>query len=384
MKSEVNKPVCKVSKKCGACQLSNMDYTRQLNYKQACAVKLLKRFGRVNQIIGMAYPYNYRNKVQAVVRRASNGNTVTGVYQSSTGGIAITDTCFLNDSKANQIISDIRKILVNLKVCPFNPQTGRGTVRHIMVRKGFATNEYMVVIVCADDRLSCADILSNRLIEKYPEIKTIVLNVNKSSKMMLGNYEKVIFGSGYIEDVLCGKRFRISPKSFYQVNPTQTEVLYSTAVDYAELTGEEKILDAYCGIGTIGLVASDTAKEIVGVEFNGSAVKDAQINAEINGVENAHYYRADAAEFIREAAEKGDFFDVVFVDPPRAGCSRAFLQSLAVLKPDRIVYVSCNPQTLSRDLYFLIHNGYKVNKIQPVDMFPHTGHVESVVLMSRK
>lgn len=384
MKSDINKPICKVSKKCGACQLSNMDYTRQLNFKQANVVKLLRRFGHVGKIIGMAYPYNYRNKVQAVVRRASNGNIVTGVYQSSTGGIAVTDSCFINDVKANEIIVSARRLFVSLKIQPFNPQNGRGTVRHIMVRKGFLTNEYMVVLVCASDKLPNADILTNKLIEKYPEIKTVVLNVNKSPKMMLGTYEKVLFGNGYIEDVLCGKRFRISPRSFYQVNPTQTQVLYTTAVDYAELSGKERILDAYCGIGTIGLVASDSVKEIVGVEVNGDAVNDARINAELNNVKNAHYYKADAAAFMREAAESGEHFDAVFVDPPRAGCNRIFLQSLAALSPSKIVYVSCNPQTLSRDLYYLIHNGYEVRKIQPVDMFPHTNHTECVVLIQKK
>lgn len=384
MDTEIKNPVCKVAKKCGACQLSNMDYSRQLSFKQATVVKMLRRFGHVSKIIGMAYPYYYRNKVQAAVKRASNGNTITGVYQSSTGGIVVTDDCFINDKKANEIVTAIRKLIISLKIPVFNPQNGRGTVRHIMVRKGFATGEYMVVLVCANDKLPNSQELVEKLVLKFREIKTVVLNVNKSPKMMLGSYEKVLFGDGYIEDILCGKRFRISPRSFYQVNPTQTEVLYSTAIDFANLTGRERVLDAYCGIGTIGLIAADKAKNVVGVELNGEAIKDARINAKLNNVQNADYFKADAAAFMREAAKEKERFDVAFVDPPRAGCNRVFLESLAYLKPEKIVYVSCNPQTLSRDLYFLIHNGYKVNAIQPVDMFPHTGHVECVVLMSRR
>lgn len=377
-------PICKVSKKCGACQLSNMDYNRQLNFKQATAVKLLKRFGHVNKIIGMAYPYYYRNKVQASVQRAANGSTITGVYQSTTGRAVVTDDCFINDSKANEIIKEIRRLLISLKITPFNPRSGKGTVRHIMVRKASATGEYMAVLVCACDRLNNEKQIVEGITEKFGEIKTILLNVNTSPKMMLGSYERVLFGDGFIEDILCGKRFRISARSFYQINPTQTEVLYSTAIDLADLTGSEHILDAYCGIGTIGIAASDKAKSVVGVEVNGEAVNDAKENAKLNDVKNARYYKADAALFMREAVQRGEHFDAVFIDPPRAGCSKVFLESLVYLKPEKLIYVSCNPQTLSRDLYFLVHNGYKVNRIQPVDMFPHTVHVECVVLMSRK
>lgn len=379
-----NSPVCDVAKKCGACQLSNMDYSRQLKFKQAGAVKLLRRFCRVNQIIGMAYPYHYRNKVQAAVRRGANGRTVTGVYQSSTGGVVATDNCFINDKKANEIIAYLRGLLISLKIPPYNPKNGSGAVRHIMVRKGFATGEYMAVIVCVSDKLPNSDKLVQKLVDQYKEIKTVVLNVNKSPKMLLGANEKVLYGDGFIEDVLCGRRFRISPRSFYQVNPAQTEVLYSTAIDYAELTGEERVLDAYCGIGTIGLVAAKSAKEVVGVELNGEAVKDAKANSELNGADNIKFFKADSGEFMRNAAARGEHFDVVFADPPRAGCSREFLKSLVELKPDKAVYISCNPQTLARDLYFLIHNGYEVRRIQPIDMFPHTNHVECVCLLTQQ
>ena len=374
---------CKIAKKCGACQLSNMDYERQLKFKQANVVKLLKRYGRVNDIIGMKFPYHYRNKAQFIVKKAANGNIVTGVYQSATGGVAVTDSCFINDKKSNEIVKYIRRLITELNIQPYNPKNNKGILRHIMIRNGRNTGEYMIVLVCIEDKFPKENELVSKLCERFNEIKTVVLNVNKNDKMMLGNKERVLFGRGYIEDILCGKRFKISARSFYQVNPVQTEILYNTAVDFAQLSGEEKILDAYCGTGTIGISAADNVKSIVGVEINGEAVKDAVKNAEINGLDNAVYYNADAADFMRNAAENGEHFDVVFADPPRAGCSKVFLSSLVTLKPDRIVYISCNPQTLARDLYFLIHNGYKVKKIQPVDMFPHTRHVETVVLMSK-
>ncbi len=375
---------CKISKKCGACQLSNMDYERQLNFKQANVVKLLKRYCRVNDIIGMKYPYHYRNKAQYIVKKANNGNIVTGVYQSTTGGVAVTDGCFINDKKSNEIVKYIRKLVTELHVQPYNLKNNRGILRHIMIRNGHKTGEYMVVLVCIEDNLPNETELVSRLCERFGEIKTVVLNVNKNDKMMLGSQERILFGSGHIEDILCGKRFEISARSFYQVNPVQTEILYNTAVNFAQLSGKEKILDAYCGIGTIGISAAENVQSIVGVELNFEAVKDAVKNAEINALKNAVYYNADAADFMREAAENGERFDVVFTDPPRAGCSKVFLSSLAELKPDRIVYVSCNPETLARDLYFLVHNDYNVKKIQPVDMFPHTKHVECVVLLGRQ
>ena len=380
-----NNNLCKIARKCGACQLSNMDYERQLRFKQAEEVKLLKRYGHINNIIGMEQPYHYRNKAQFAVRRASNGNIITGVYQSATGGISVTDSCFLNDNTANAIASYVRKIMTEQKILPFDNKNGRGTVRHILVRNGYKTGEYMVVIVCYEDNIQekSEEILVRKLSKRFSEIKTIILNISKSNKMTLGAKERILYGGGYIEDNLCGKKFRISPSSFYQVNPVQTELLYKTAIEYAQLNADARILDAYCGIGTIGIAAAESAKVIVGVEINGDAVKDAEENARINGISNAVYHNCDAADYMTEAAEKKEKFNVVFTDPPRAGCSRKFLMALTKLLPEKIVYISCNPETLARDLYFLVHNGYKVKAIQPVDMFPHTKHVECVVLMTK-
>lgn len=376
---------CAAAKKCGACQLSNMDYERQLRFKQAKIVKLLGRYGRVGEIIGMERPYYYRCKAQFAVRTARNGNIVTGVYQSSTGGVTVTDDCFLNDPAANEIAKRARQIMKELNIRPYDPNGKKGGVlRHILVRNGFSTGEYMVVLVCFDDPLYRERELTEKLCREFPQIKTVVLNVSRSAKMTLGTRERVLYGEGYIEDVLCGKRFRISSRSFYQVNPVQTEVLYKKAVEFAGLCGGERVLDAYCGIGTIGICASDDALSVVGVEKNEAAVCDARKNAELNGVANAVYECADAAEYMTRAAARGENFGAVFLDPPRAGCSREFLSALLKLAPKKVVYISCAPETLARDIYTLTRGGYKVKKIQPVDMFPHTSHVETVVLISGK
>ena len=375
---------CSVSKKCGGCQLSNMDYARQLKFKQAMVVKLLRRYCHVNDIIGMSEPYHYRNKVQAAIRRAANGRTISGVYQSVNSGIVVTDDCFINDKKANEMIKYIRERIIKLNIRPYDPKSRRGYIRHIMVRKGHATGDYMAAIVSYSEDVPEIDTLAKNIAEKYKEVKTVVLCINKSDKLMLGRNEKILYGKGYIEDILCGRRFRISARSFYQVNPIQTEVLYNTALEAAKLSGRENILDAYCGTGTIGLCAANRAKTVLGIEINRDAISDAVVNARLNNIANADFINGDAAEFMSEAAENGERFDVVFADPPRAGCSRVFLESLITLAPKRVVYISCNPETLARDMYILTKGGYKAEMAQPVDMFPHTRHVETVVLLSRK
>ena len=360
-----------------------MDYERQLKYKQACVVKLLRRYCRVNNIIGMDNPYHYRNKVQAVIRKATNGKIISGVYQSVSSGIAVTDECLINDTKANEMIKFIRGKIIKLKILPYNPKTQQGYIRHIMIRKGSSTGEYMAVIVAVNENIPNLDKLTDSITEKYKEVKTVVLCINKSDKLMLGRNEKILFGKGYIDDVLCGRKFRISAKSFYQVNSVQTQILYSKAMEAAQLTGNERVLDAYCGIGTIGLCAAEKAKTVVGVEINVDAIHDAVANAKRNNVTNIDFIHADAALFMHEASKNCEMYDAVFADPPRAGCSKVFLEALIKLAPKKVIYISCNPETLARDMYFLTKNGYKTEMIQPVDMFPHTKHVETVVLMSR-
>jgi len=370
---------CPLRKKCGGCQIQNLTYQKQLSFKQVKVIKLLGKYHHVNEIIGMDYPYHYRNKVQAAFGERK-GEIISGVYQSSTHNIVPVDNCLIEDEKADEIIVTIRKLLKSFKLRAFNDITMKGFLRHVLIKRGFSSGEIMVVLVTSVMDFPKESKFINALLSRRPEITTIVQNVNnKFTSLILGEDSRVLYGSGYIEEDLCGFRFRISPKAFYQINPIQTEVLYNKALDFAELSGSEKVLDAYCGTGTIGIIASKKADKVVGVELNSDAVKDAKVNAELNSVENIEFFEDDAGKFMVKTARNGDNFDVVIMDPPRSGASLEFLRSLVVLSPKKVVYVSCNPETLARDLSFLTRKGYKVKKIQPVDMFPHTEHVEVVV-----
>ncbi|MBQ2973776.1 MAG: 23S rRNA (uracil(1939)-C(5))-methyltransferase RlmD [Clostridia bacterium] len=381
---KTNPDACPLAKKCGGCQLQNMTYDRQLKWKQARCEILLKKFGKVEKIIGMENPYHYRNKVQAAFGRTKSGKIISGVYQSGSHRIVSVDSCMTEDVTADEIIVDIREMLPKFKIWTYDEDRGTGFLRHVLVKRGFSSGEVMVVLVGASGYFPMKKKFTAALLEKHPEITTVVLNINpKDTNLVLGEKEEVLYGNGYIEDTLCGCVFRISPKSFYQINPVQTEKLYGKAMELAQLDKSTSVLDAYCGIGTIGLVAAKTAGKVIGVELNRDAVKDAISNCKRNGMENARFYCADAGDFMQELAENGEKFDVVFMDPPRSGSSKKFIDSLAVAAPERVVYISCNPETLARDLNMLTHKGYKVRKICPVDMFPHTNHIECVVLLTR-
>ncbi|MBQ6837578.1 MAG: 23S rRNA (uracil(1939)-C(5))-methyltransferase RlmD [Clostridia bacterium] len=376
--------ICPVSRKCGGCQLMNMTYEEQLAFKQAKVIKLLGSFHRVNKIIGMNNPFHYRNKVQAAFGRTRNGEIISGVYQSSTHNIVKTDSCLIEDDKADEIILTIRKLVKSFKLTVFDERNQRGFLRHVLVKHGFSTGEIMVVLVTGTSNFLSKNNFISELLRLHPEITTIIQNVNnKYTSMVLGDKETVLYGKGYIEDILCGCTFRISPKSFYQINPIQTEILYNKAIDFAELSGRERVIDAYCGIGTIGIVASKKAGEVIGCEVNPDAIRDAKVNAKINDIKNIQFICADAGEFMLSLKEQGERCDVLFMDPPRAGSDKKFLSSAVALMPEKIVYISCNPETQQRDLTYLTRNGYKVKKIQPVDMFPYTNHVECVVRLSR-
>ncbi|MBO5290719.1 MAG: 23S rRNA (uracil(1939)-C(5))-methyltransferase RlmD [Clostridia bacterium] len=377
--------ICPVSRKCGGCQLMNMTYEEQLAFKQAKVIKLLGSFHRVNKIIGMNNPFHYRNKVQAAFGRTRNGEIISGVYQSSTHNIVKTDSCLIEDDKADEIILTIRKLVKSFKLTVFDERNQRGFLRHVLVKHGFSTGEIMVVLVTGTSNFPSKNNFISELLRLHPEITTIIQNVNnKYTSMVLGDKETVLYGKGYIEDILCGCTFRISPKSFYQINPIQTEILYNKAIDFAELSGRERVIDAYCGIGTIGIVASKKAGEVIGCEVNPDAIRDAKVNAKINDIKNIQFICADAGEFMLSLKEQGERCDVLFMDPPRAGSDKKFLSSAVALMPEKIVYISCNPETQQRDLTYLTRNGYKVKKIQPVDMFPYTNHVETVCLLSKK
>lgn len=378
-----NKP-CPLAKKCGGCQLQNMDYPRQLKFKQAKVEKMLGKFGRIGKIIGMDNPYHYRCKVQAAFGTTRGGKIISGVYQSSSHRIVNVDSCMIEDEKADEIIVTVRSMLSQFRLRPYNEDTGSGFLRHVLIRKGYNSGEILVVLVTAGTAFPSKNNFVSALLKAHPEITSIVQNINsKRTNLVLGDTDKVLYGNGYIEDSLCGCTFRISPQSFYQVNPAQTEKLYSLAVEYAQLTGKERVIDAYCGTGTIGIIASKQAGEVIGAELNAAAVRDARANAKINNADKIRFVCADAGQFMRDMASQGEKAQVVFMDPPRAGSDRQFLSSVVTLAPDRIVYISCNPETLERDLRYLTKNGYQVTKMRPVDLFPFTLHCEMVVQLTR-
>ena len=310
---------------------------------------------------------------------------ISGIYQEGTHFIVPVDECLIEDQRADAIIRDIRGLLKSFKIKTYNEDTEYGLFRHVLIRTGYHSGQIMVVLVLGSPILPSKNNFVKALRKLHPEITTIVLNVNgQKTSMILGEKETVLYGKGYIEDELCGKTFRISSKSFYQVNPVQTEKLYSKAIELAGLTGKERVIDAYCGIGTIGLIASDKAKEVISVELNSDAVRDAIANAKRNGIKNVRFYNNDAGVFMRQMADAGESADVVFMDPPRSGSDEKFLSSVLTLHPKKIVYVSCDPTTLARDLKYLTKHGYKARRAIPVDMFPATEHCENCVLLERK
>lgn len=376
--------VCPHAKKCGGCQYQGISYEEQLKKKQKQEEKLLGRFGKVKPIKGMENPYHYRNKVHAVFDRDRKGNIISGTYEAKSHRVVPIESCMIEDEKSQEIIRTIRGMLKSFKIKTYDEDTGYGLLRHVLVRRGFETNEIMVVLVVSSPVFPSKNNFVKALRKEHPEISTVVLNINdKRTSMVLGEREIVIYGKGFIRDRLCGCSFRISPKSFYQVNPVQTEILYKEAVRLAGLTGKERVIDAYCGIGTIGMVASKLAKEVIGIELNKDAVRDARINARENKITNISFYENDAGVFMESMAVQGETADVVFMDPPRAGSDEKFLSSVVTLDPKRIVYISCNPETLARDLKYLVKKGYKVREIQPVDMFGFTEHCETVCLLQK-
>ena len=381
---------CSVYKKCGVCQYINLPYEEQLKKKQKEMEKLLKKYGKVQPIIGMKNPYYYRNKVHAVFGFDKKLVVISGTYQPGTHRIVNIPECLIEDHKSQEIIRTIRGLLKSFKIKIYDEDTGYGLLRHVLIRRGFTSGQIMVVLVLRSPIFPSKNNFVKALRKEHPEISTVVLNVNdKHTSMVLGTRDIVLYGKGYIEDTLCGCKFRISSQSFYQVNPVQTEVLYSKAIEFAGLTGKETVIDAYCGIGTIGLIAAKKAKEVIGVELNPQAVKDARLNAKCNEIKNARFYEGDAGDFMIKMSEgtksaPNQKVDVVFMDPPRSGSTEAFLSSVVALSPKKVVYVSCGPDTLARDLEYLTRHGYKVNQIQPVDMFGFTEHVEVVCLLSKK
>ncbi len=375
---------CPVFKKCGGCQYLNLTYEEQLEKKKRELQRLLKGICPIHEVIGMENPWHYRNKVHAVFSHDRKGNPISGVYQENSHIVLPVESCLIEDEKADEIIGTIRGMLKSFKIRTYDEDTGYGLLRHVLVKRGFATGEIMVVLVTASPVFPSRNNFVKALRQKHPEITTVIQNINgRDTSMVLGDREQVLYGKGYIEDVLCGCRFRISARSFYQVNPVQTEVLYSKAMEYAGLTGKETVVDAYCGIGTIGIVASRKAKQVTGVELNPDAVRDAVRNVRANKIDNIRFYQGDAGDFLQKMAANGEKADVVFMDPPRSGSTERFMAAAAAMGPKRIVYVSCGPDTLARDLKYLRKKGYRVEKGVGVDLFPWTGHCEVIVSLSK-
>lgn len=373
---------CRVSKYCGGCQYQGIEYKEQLKLKQNNVERLLHSFGKISNIIGMDNPLNYRNKVQMSFGYDEQHNVICGNYVASTHTIVPIDDCMICDSKANEIINSIKRLIIRYKISVFDENSLRGCIRHVLVRTT-SLNEYMIVLVTGTLNINKKDLLVSDIIKFNPEVTTIVQNINnKHTSMIFGNKNITLYGKGFVVDELCGLRFRISPSSFYQVNKTQTEVLYNKAIKAAELNKKDFVIDAYCGTGTIGLVASKYCDEVLGVEINEKAIKDANMNMKNNGIKNASFVIADAGKYMNYISKKRIHVDVVIMDPPRTGADKKFMDAVIKLKPSRIVYVSCNPNTLKDNLIYLTRF-YKVNSIQPVDMFPFTQHVESVVLLSK-
>ena len=381
---------CKLrAKNCGGCPLLGLDYAEQLKQKEATVKKLLGKYGPVNAIRGMEDPYHYRNKVISTFTTGWGGKLTSGIYAANSHKVLPVERCLLQDEVLDKTMEAVRAAAIACRYQPYNEDKGTGLVRHCLLRRGVATGQVMVVLVTAQPVLPGAKNFVRALLAEAEKrgvtVTTVVQNVNpRKTSVVLGEAEKVLYGKGYILDELCGKTYALSPRSFYQINHSQTEVLYGLAVEAAHLTGKEVVLDAYCGIGTIGLTAADHAKQVVGVELNRDAVQDAIGNAKHNGVKNARFFAADATRWISEAAAAGERADVIFMDPPREGSTPQFIESVARMAPKRVVYVSCNPETLARDLALLTKKGYRVESSTPVDMFPHSEHIETVVLLSHK
>lgn len=379
------KALCPVAASCGGCKWIDKSYEEQLQEKAGRLRRLMEPYCRPEAIIAMEQPAHYRNKVHAVFGEDRKHNIISGIYEEKSHRIVPVNSCYIEDQKADAIIVSIREMLHSFKIRPYNEDTGYGLLRHVLVRTGHATGQIMVVLVLSSPIMPSKNNFVKALLKQHPEITTIVVNVNdRNTSMVLGDKEQILYGKGYIEDELCGKTFRISPKAFYQVNAIQTEKLYEKALEYAGLTGRETVLDAYCGTGTIGIIASEKAGQVIGVELNKDAVRDAVSNARRNNISNIRFYQNDAGKFLMEMAEQQGKVDVLLMDPPRSGSDEAFLNSAAAISPRKIVYISCNPDTLVRDLQLLQKKGYRAERCVGVDMFPFTEHVETVVLIQRK
>ncbi|WP_415287180.1 23S rRNA (uracil(1939)-C(5))-methyltransferase RlmD [Clostridium perfringens] len=384
-------PPCAIYKRCGGCKLQHASYKAQLDFKWDRVKDCVSKIGKLDPSIvkyplGMENPWRYRNKVQLPIGLI-NGEVKIGFFAPRSHDIIDMESCLIQDEIGDKVVKLTREWIEKFNIRPYNVDgeyDEKGIVRHIMIRRGFTTNEVMVVLVTNGEKLPHKEEFVDLMVKNIPGIKSVIQNINsKKTNVILGLESKTLWGEDTISDYIGDFRFNISPLSFFQVNPTQTEVLYGKALEYANLTGNEEVFDAYCGTGTITLFLSQKAKKVYGVEIIPQAIDNAWINAKENKVENVEFFVGESEVVIPDLINKGVKADVVVVDPPRKGCDKKLLDSITNIDAKKIVYVSCDPSTLGRDLQVLEENGYKTLEVQPVDMFPNTSHVECVVLMSR-
>ena len=376
-------PKCKICTACGGCQYQQINYKAQLVYKTNRVKNAIKRIAKidtpVNDCIGMKNPYNYRNKIQVPFAKDRKGNVVYGFYKENSHEIIPTKECMIEDKRAASILWDIKELIKEFNIPVYNEDNGHGILRYVLIRTSYHYKELMVVLVTSMMNFPGQRNFVDALLKLHPEITTVVENVNsRHTNVILGNKEKVLYGPGFIKDDILGLTFEISPSSFFQVNPEQVEVLYKTALDLIDIKKDQVVLDAYSGVGTIGLIASKNAKKVISVEIVKDAHKNAIENATRNNVKNIEFHCGDAGEFIN--SYDGDL-DIVIMDPPRKGSDEKFLSTLINKKVPQIIYISCDPETLARDLEYL-KKSYDITYIQPVDMFPMTAHCESIVSLS--
>lgn len=385
-------PACSIYKRCGGCKLQHASYKAQLDFKWDRVKDCVSKIGKLDPSIvkyplGMEEPWRYRNKVQLPIGLI-NGEVKIGFFAPRSHDIIDMESCLIQDEIGDKVVKLTREWIEKFNISPYNVDgeyDEKGIVRHIMIRRGFTTNEVMVVLVTNGEKLPHKEEFVDLMVKNIPGIKSVIQNINsKKTNVILGLESKTLWGEDTISDYIGDFRFNISPLSFFQVNPTQTEVLYGKALEYADLTGNEEVFDAYCGTGTITLFLSQKAKKVYGVEIIPQAIDNAWINAEENKVENVEFFVGESEVVIPDLINKGVKADVVVVDPPRKGCDKKLLDAITNIDAKKIVYVSCDPSTLGRDLVILEENGYKTLEVQPVDMFPNTAHIENVAKLIRK
>ena len=381
-------PLCPYSDKCGGCSLQHLSYEGQLKFKTQKVKDNLERIGkiytRINDTIGMESPFRYRNKAQFPVGRVDN-KIVTGFYSFHSHNIVPIESCMIQHEISDEIAMVVRNWIRKYNISVYDEKTGKGLIRHIVTRVAYKTKEVMAVIVINGDHIPYKEELINDLKENIKGLKSVILNINtRKTNVIMGDHNITVYGSDRIIDYISDIKFEISPLSFFQVNPVQTEVLYKKALENADLKNNETVIDVYSGIGTISLLAAQKAAFVYGIESVYQAVEDAKRNSHINNINNVKFISGDAEKVMPELADKGINADVVIMDPPRKGCDKSVLDAVIKINSPKIVYVSCNPSTLARDLRYLEDNGYRTIEVQPVDMFPYTYHVECVVKIEKK